>query len=130
MTKKQFDDKTNILLAKNMNQEQIRSEIITSLRKLDIVKVILFGSFALGNQEPDSDIDLLVVTNDDFIPDSFEQKMKIKLKVSKELDKLRHQIPLDLIVQTKAMHTKFLLLNSMFKKEILSKGIVLYEKND
>lgn len=113
-----------------MNQEQIKSEIITSMKKLDIKKVILFGSFALGNQEPDSDIDLLVVTNDDFIPDSFEQKMKIKLKVSRELDKLRHQIPLDLIVQTKAMHKKFLLLNSMFKKEILSKGIVLYEKND
>ena len=35
----------------------------------------------------------------------------------------------DLIVHTKPMHDKFLQLGSMFSKEILKRGEVLYEKS-
>jgi hypothetical protein len=35
----------------------------------------------------------------------------------------------DLIVHTKAMHRKFIETDSMFAREILQKGKVLYEEN-
>jgi predicted nucleotidyltransferase len=90
----------------------------------------LFGSYAKGTQSDDSDIDLLVVTNDNFIFESFAQKMEIKLKIANALSPLRKFADLDLIVHTKPMYEKFIRLNSGFKKEILSSGAVIYEAND
>lgn len=100
------------------------------MRHLNVSKVILFGSYAKGTQSDDSDIDLLVVTKDDFVFESFSQKMEIKLKISGALNSLRKHADIDLIVHTKPMYDKFIQLNSGFKKEILSSGSVIYEANN
>jgi tRNA nucleotidyltransferase (CCA-adding enzyme) len=47
--------------------EEIKSKIIKRLKPLNPNKIILFGSYAYGTPHKDSDIDLYVVTNDDFI---------------------------------------------------------------
>ena len=90
----------------------------------------MFGSYSKGTQTEDSDIDLLVVTNDNFIPGSFAQKMEIKLKIANALNTLRRYADIDLIVHTKPMYEQFILLNSGFKKEIISSGTVIYEANN
>ena len=43
----------------------------------NVWKIILFGSHSKGTAEDDSDIDVLVVTKDEFIPTSFSEKMAI-----------------------------------------------------
>ena len=113
-----------------MTKKDIISQINFSLQHLNINKVILFGSYAKGTQTDDSDIDLLVVTNDNFIFESFAQKMEIKLKIANALNSLREYADIDLIVHTKPMFEKFIQLNSGFKKEILSTGSVIYEANN
>lgn len=113
-----------------MIKTDIIAQITFSLQHLNVSKVILFGSYAKGTQTDDSDIDLLVVTNDDFVFESFSQKMEVKLKISNALNPLRQYADIDLIVHTKPMYEKFLLLNSGFKKEILSSGSVIYEANN
>jgi predicted nucleotidyltransferase len=113
-----------------MTKNDIISQINLSLQDLNISKVILFGSYAKGTQSDDSDIDLLVVTKDDFVFESFSQKMKIKLKIADALYSLRKYNDIDLIVHTKPMYDKFIELNSGFKKEILSSGSVIYEANN
>ena len=113
-----------------MTNTDIISQISNSLQHLNVSKVILFGSYAKGTQSGNSDIDLLVVTKDDFVFESFAKKMEIKLIVSEALNSLREYADIDLIVHTKPMFEKFLQLNSGFKKEILSSGIVIYEAND
>jgi len=105
-----------------MLTDNIKKEIINSLKLLDLEKVILFGSYAYGSPTDDSDIDLLIVTNDDFIPQNFAEKMSLKLKIANEIDSIREEIPVDLLVYTKPMFKKFVELNSMFAREILSKG--------
>jgi len=105
-----------------MLTDNIKKIIINSLKPLDLKKVILFGSYAYGNPTKDSDIDLLIVTNDDFIPQNFAEKMSLKLKIANEIDSIREEIPVDLLVYTKPMFEKFVELNSMFAREILSKG--------
>jgi len=105
-----------------MLTDNIKKEIINSLKLLDLEKVILFGSYAYGSPNDDSDIDLLIVTNDDFIPQNFAEKMSLKLKIANEIDSIREEIPVDLLVYTKPMFKKFVELNSMFAREILSKG--------
>ncbi len=93
-------------------------------------KIILFGSFAYGQPNEDSDIDILVVTKDDIIPQSFAEKSKIYVQVSKMISEIKKEFPIDLIVHTKAMHQLFIENNSLFARELLTNGKVLYEKHD
>jgi predicted nucleotidyltransferase len=112
-----------------MTKNDIISKINLSLLPLNVSKIILFGSYAKGTQSEDSDIDLLVVTNDNFVFESFAQKMETKLKIASALNPLRKDADIDLIVHTKPMFEKFILLNSEFKKEIFSSGSIIYEAN-
>lgn len=114
-----------------MVHREIKEEILEQLtERLKIYRVILFGSYAGGTPGLDSDIDLLVVTDDDFMPADFEENMKNYLKVSSALRNIRRKIPMDLIVHTRPMHEKFIRMGSMFSKEIARKGEVLYEKSN
>lgn len=105
--------------------EDIKNQIIEALRPLDPEKAILFGSYANGTPHKDSDIDLYIVTKDDFIPKNFKEKMDIKLKYVKQIRSLREKFPIDLIVNTKKMNEKFLIINSSFCKELSDKGIIV-----
>ena len=51
-----------------------------SLIELNPFLIMLFGSYAWGTPHKDSDIDLLVVTNDDFIPKNYDEKLMLSLK--------------------------------------------------
>ena len=113
-----------------MTKNDIIAQINLSLQNLNVSKVILFGSYSKGTYSGDSDIDLLVVTNDNFVFESFAQKMGIKLKIANALNSLRKYADIDLIVHTKPMYEKFIQLNSGFKKEILNTGSVIYEANN
>ena len=113
-----------------MTKDDIIKKINYSLKNLNVNKVILFGSWAKGNQVNDSDIDLLVVTNDNFVFKSFAQKIETKLKIANALNPLRKFADIDLIVYTKPMFNEFMKLNSGFKKEILDSGTIIYEGNN
>lgn len=113
-----------------MTKNEIIAQVNLSLQHLNVSKVILFGSYSKGTQSDDSDIDLLVVTNDNFVFESFAQKMEVKIKIANALNSLRKFADIDLIVHTKPMYDRFIQLNSGFKKEILSSGSVIYEANN
>ncbi|HAH22861.1 MAG TPA: nucleotidyltransferase domain-containing protein [Prolixibacteraceae bacterium] len=108
-----------------MLSELVKKEIIENLRTIDPVKVILFGSYAYGIPNQDSDIDLYVVTKEDFIPESFEENLQIKKKVYMALSDIRKKYASDILVHTLPVHQKFIELGSSFSKEIMQKGIVL-----
>lgn len=101
--------------------------IVERLKSTNPAKIILFGSCAYGDATRSSDIDLLVVTNSDQIPKSYKEKSDLYLEVSRHLRDIRKHVSIDLIVHTKPMHKKFIELGSMFSKEIVQKGTVLYE---
>lgn len=110
--------------------ENLKNQLIERLKPLNPEKVILFGSYAYGEPSKDSDIDLIVVTDDDIMPSNFDEKMQVYLKVSNALTDIRRSVPIDLIVHTKPMHKRFIELNNIFYREIAEKGIVLYERNN
>lgn len=111
-----------------MLTEDLIRQLIDKLKTTDPCKIILFGSHAYGKPSPQSDVDLLVVTEDDFIPKDFNEKNAIYLRVSNSITEIEKIIPIDLIVHTKAMHRKFIQLRSMFSRKIVADGKVLYEK--
>ena len=101
--------------------------ILERLKKLNPYKVILFGSSAYGRPDRNSDVDLIVVTNEEFFPASYQEKSDLYLKVSNALTDVAGTIPIDLIVYTKSMYRQFIQMGSLFSKEVIQKGVVLYE---
>ena len=111
--------------------KELERRIRDALAPLHPEKVILFGSRAWGEPTEDSDIDLYVVTQDDFVPANYEERMQTHLKVSALLaGNQQERLPIDLIVHTKPMHQAFVRLDSMFAREVMTHGEVLYEADD
>jgi len=107
------------------NIEEIKDLIIEKLRPLNPEKVILFGSYAYGNPTEDSDIDLYVVTKDDFMPKTWREKSDLNIKVLMKIKDFTDKYPTDLITHTRAMHKKFIEMDSLFSKKIIQEGVVL-----
>ncbi|WP_425492149.1 nucleotidyltransferase domain-containing protein [Desulfurispirillum indicum] len=105
--------------------DAIKAEICEKLKSLNPASVILFGSHAHGSAADDSDIDLYVITNDDYIPQSWAEKNQIYLQFARQLRSLRQRVPIDLLVHTKKMNKKFVEMDSALSREIMQKGIRL-----
>lgn len=103
--------------------------IVERLRLLNPAKIIVFGSYVWGNPTVDSDLDVLVVTSSEQLPQSYADKEAIYLEVARVLRDIRAQISLDLVVYTRPMYEQFIALESLFAREILQKGQVVYESN-
>lgn len=103
--------------------------IVERLKQIKPAKVILFGSYAQGTALVESDLDILVVTDSEEMPQNYHQKEQVYLEVARLLRDIRGQIPLDLIVHTRAMYARFIELNSHFARELSQKGILLYESD-
>jgi uncharacterized protein len=104
---------------------ELETRIKDALTPLRPEMVILFGSHAWGRPTADSDIDLYVVTQDDFLPATWRQKRDIVRTVSNRILDLRMQYAIDLLVHTRAMHRKFIEVDSSFARQIMNEGVRL-----
>ena len=86
-------------------------------------KIVLFGSYAYGKPDNDSDIDLLVVMSFDGSP--FRQAGVILNHVIP----LVGVVPLDLLVGTVEHVNERLAIGDRFMREIFTRGKVMYEAN-
>ena len=84
-------------------------------------KIILFGSFAKGRQNSDSDIDLLVIKDSDI-----KRPFRVK-EIFESLRGMDRSFPLDPIVYTPSEISKRLALGDYFIKEVFKEGQVVYE---
>ena len=80
-------------------------------------KVVLFGSYAYGTPNLDSDVDLLVVMDSD-------ESMAQRIRRVTEVAKIRF-LPMDVLVRTPAELEERLAMGDFFIAEILKKGKVL-----
>jgi predicted nucleotidyltransferase len=83
-------------------------------------KIILFGSYAYGTPHADSDVDILVV-----MPARNELDQAVRLRLTVD-----YNFPLDLLVRTPKNLSWRLDEGDSFLTEIVTRGKVLYVKND
>jgi predicted nucleotidyltransferase len=102
--------------------DELETRIREALAPLHPEAVILFGSHAWGSPTEDSDIDLYVVTQDDFMPATWREKRDVVRAVSNCLLDLRMRYSIDLLVHTKPMHRKFVEIDSSFARQIMKEG--------
>ncbi len=106
-----------------MDTENILSEITAILKQYEIEKVILFGSYAHGTPNKNSDIDLLVIKN---IPENETRDFRIKLKKALwfKLGKLGYTF--DILVDNEQRIQKRIEMGDLFYKEIYYNGKTIY----
>lgn len=102
-------------------------QLKSNLSKLDPYLVLLFGSYAYGTPDQDSDLDVFVVLNDQSMPTSFKEKQDLYLKVSSLTRPVAKHISIDLMVFTIPMFEQFKNAHTSFSEEVLTKGIIIYE---
>ncbi len=107
--------------------EKLKDEIVERLKPLEPDKIILFGSYAYGTPDEDSDIDLFLVKNDLDI----SQLKSYKLELQKKLFDLqkKYLLGIDLFVDSsKRIEHRIKDIKDQFYTEILTKGIEIYGK--
>lgn len=110
--------------------ENIKNQIVDRLKSINPELIILFGSYAYGTPNENSDLDFFLVTKDEFIPDSLNKMIELKLSVSKLVREYQKQIPIDIITHTKPMSEKFKESQNYLYNDIFNRGVVLYEKRN
>jgi len=81
-------------------------------------KIILFGSHARGDAQPDSDVDLLVIMDLDQHPSRTAAEITYRVHP--------RRYPLDLIVLSPQMVRTRLQMNDWFMRDVMREGRVLY----
>jgi len=110
------------------NKDKYLDKIMDKLAELNIYKVILFGSYANGSADEESDIDLLIVLDEDTLPKNYDEWLGQKMKVRKSLREINNDVALDLLVYTRPQYEMIRNEMNSFQKEIHETGKVLYEK--
>ena len=82
-------------------------------------KIILFGSYANGQPNEDSDVDLLVIT--DFEGKSYEKATEIRLAIEPPF-------PLDMLVRSSSDFFRMVNELHFFWREVYETGITLYDR--
>lgn len=104
-----------------MTNKEIDIFVQEVIRKFDPEKIILFGSHTAGKATPGSDVDLFVIMDTKLKP--IAQEVLIRKEIPR-------RFPLDLIVMKPRQLARRMKLGDTFIRTVVSKGKVLYEKDN
>jgi predicted nucleotidyltransferase len=111
-----------------MNIDKVLEKLVFSLKASDPYKIVLFGSYARGNANEDSDIDIMVILDNDHVSKTYEERLDKKVFIRNLVREINYKTALDILVYSKEelniikQHGNFLI------DEIERTGKVLYEK--
>lgn len=102
-----------------ISKEQIDTLVDTISKKFNPQKIFLFGSYAYGNPQSQSDLDLCIITN-------LGNKRKIELirDIRKEI-RNHFQLPLDILVYEDNEFQQRATLPNTLEHKILKQGILI-----
>jgi len=113
---KQFEILTGHRVATKEEIDSLAAEIG---RKFNPERIILFGSYAWGKPDPESDVDLLVIMGDG--PSNWDLSVEVSAAV-------RHSFPMDILVRSPQEISERISKGDFFLKRVIEKGEVLYER--
>ena len=101
----------------------LKSEIVERLKNLNPDKIVIFGSYAYGTPDDDSDVDIFIIKS---VPK--DQARAITLQARKLLRDIaiKHQIGFDILTAPeKFMQSR---QDPFYRDDILAKGKIIYAK--
>ena len=91
------------------------------IKKFNLKKIIIFGSFARGDYHKGSDLDLIIVG---------EFKERFIDRIGKIIELNDSDLEIDVMVYTEEEFQKMIKERRPFIEQALEEGIVVYEKRD
>ena len=104
------------------------NNIVKRLLTLDPYRIVLFGSHALDRDQPESDVDLLVILDSETISQTYQDRIHRRIAARRCILEANKKIPIDLLVYTRAEYEYLLHQGVSFLNEIEKSGKTVYEK--
>ena len=111
-----------------MNYNTVLEDLIVLLKPSDPYKIILFGSHAAGNPNKDSDIDIMVILDNNDVSKTYTERLNKKIYIRNLLLDINRNFPHDILVYSKEELKLIKNYGNYFIDEIEKKGKVIYEK--
>ena len=111
-----------------MNLNAILDNLIISLKPSDPYKIILFGSYAQGNPNENSDVDLMVILDNSHVSKTYQERLEKKVFIRNLVLEINRKIPLDILVYSKEELNLIKERGNYFIEEIEKTGKIIYEK--
>jgi predicted nucleotidyltransferase len=104
------------------------NQLLDALKQADPFRVILFGSYANGTANEDSDIDMVVILDNNDVAKTYEERLKKKLYINRLVRNINYKIALDILVYSKEEYKIIKKYGNYFIDEIENTGKIIYEK--
>jgi len=111
-----------------MNYNTVIDNLVFQLKPSDPYKIILFGSYAKGNQDENSDIDLMVILDNNHVSKTHQERLNKKMFIRNLVLEINRKIPLDILVYSKEELNIVKKHGNYFIDEIERTGKIIYEK--
>ena len=108
--------------------ESYINQLVEVLKQSDPYKIILFGSCTRGTASKESDIDLLVILDNDDVAKTYEERLNKKLYINRLVRNINYKIALDILVYSKAEYKIVKEYGNYLIDEIEQTGEIIYEK--
>jgi len=111
-----------------MDINTILDKLVFSLKASDPYKVILFGSYAKGNPNENSDLDLMVILDNHHVSKTYEERLNKKVFVRNLVLDINRKISIDLLVYSKEELNLLKEYGNYLIDDIEKTGKIIYEK--
>jgi predicted nucleotidyltransferase len=104
------------------------NQLLEALKQADPYRIILFGSYAKDIADENSDIDMLVILDNNDVAKNYEERLKKKLYINRLVRHINYKIALDILVYSKEEYKIIKNHGNYFIDEIENSGRIIYEK--
>ena len=111
-----------------MDLNVILEQLIFSLKPSDPYKIILFGSCVKGNLTENSDVDIMVILDNNHVSKTYEERLNKRISIRNLVLEINRKIPLDILVYSKEELNLIKQHGNYFIDEIEKTGRIIYEK--
>ena len=110
-----------------MTPREAIDPIIERIRDLPIVRVVVFGSTARGENDADSDLDLAIIVPDPTDGSRFD-RVEAAVTVRRRILDINRQVAVDILVYTESEFQELSKQPSFVRGELVESGEVVYER--
>ena len=103
-----------------MNKEELKKAIVFSYKKLNLVKIILFGSWCRGEEDKYSDVDIIII---------YETKKRFLDRLEELYLMWDIPIAFDILAYTPEEFSRMLKEKNSFIERINKEGEIIYERD-
>jgi uncharacterized protein len=111
-----------------MKNNNYIDQLLEALKQADLYRVILFGSYAKGTADENSDIDMVVILDNNDVAKTYEERQNKKLYINRLVRNINYKIALDILVYSKEEYKIVKNYRNYFIDEIENTGKIIYEK--